>query len=78
MPAPQVSGSAGIAGTRDNVRYLGQFGEHILSESFTAPDPKLSSTGACRRGRDRSSAWDFSPPHLPVRPGHRDIQLQTP
>jgi hypothetical protein len=23
----------------DNVRYLGQFGEHILTESFTARDP---------------------------------------
>jgi len=26
----------------DNVRYLGQFGEHILTESFTARDPKPS------------------------------------
>jgi hypothetical protein len=24
----------------DNVRYLGQFGEHILTQSFTALDPK--------------------------------------
>jgi hypothetical protein len=27
----------------DNVRYLGQFGEHILTRSFTARDPKATS-----------------------------------
>jgi hypothetical protein len=28
----------------DNVRYLGQFGEDILTRSFTARDPKLPFT----------------------------------
>ena len=30
----------------NNVRYLGQFGEHILSESFTARDPEQSLAAA--------------------------------
>jgi hypothetical protein len=29
----------------DNVRYLGQFGEDILTRSFTARDPKETSVG---------------------------------
>jgi hypothetical protein len=32
----------------DNVRYLGQFGEHILTRSFTDRDPEQSS--ACSDG----------------------------
>ena len=30
----------------DNVRYLGQFGEHILKRSFTARDPQPTLWGA--------------------------------
>jgi hypothetical protein len=33
----------------DNVRYLGQFGEHILTRSFTARDPMLTSHGTVDR-----------------------------
>jgi hypothetical protein len=39
----------------DNVRYLGQFGEHILTRSFTARDPKLTlAVGSANPGQTRS------------------------
>jgi hypothetical protein len=37
----------------DNVRYLGQFGEHILTRSFTARDPKPT----FHTGGRRVEAW---------------------
>jgi len=37
-----------------DVRYLGQFGEHILILSFTARDPKQTPNGLEGRTRGRS------------------------
>ena len=57
MLAVEVSSSAGIVRARDNVRYLGQFGEHILCESFTARDPKPTFHGARRSDTDDADRY---------------------
>ena len=37
---PEISGSPRIGDAPNNVRYLGQSGGYMLTESFTARDPK--------------------------------------
>jgi hypothetical protein len=57
----------------DNVRYLGQFGEHILTRSFTARDPKRKFCDLFRdrpkHSSDRRPSWlaasAQSPPNRP-------------
>jgi hypothetical protein len=40
---PLISGSRRIADAHNNVRYQGQSGDYMLTESFTARDPKRTS-----------------------------------
>jgi hypothetical protein len=62
--------SLGAAGVPDNVRYLGQFGEHILTRSFTARDPFRTSSMSAFPGL----------PRIPRGAGNRAIEnaLITP
>jgi acyl-CoA reductase-like NAD-dependent aldehyde dehydrogenase len=48
---PRISFLSLLKRTPDNVRYLGQSGEHILPTSFTARDPFLTFGTADRRDR---------------------------
>jgi hypothetical protein len=40
---PEISGSPRIGDAPNNVRYLGQSGGYMLTESFTARDPEPTS-----------------------------------
>jgi hypothetical protein len=52
---PEISGSPRIGDAPNNIRYLGQSGGYMLTESFTARDPKLT------MGVDRSPATGGKP-----------------
>src|SRR5436305_2090029 len=50
-----ISGSPGSTSAPDNVRYLAQSREHILTESFTGRDPtRTIGSRTPREGTDRS------------------------